>query len=271
MKIITNAKADRKPLVKAMSTLLQEKPHYCFTPSFAFEFSIGTLDKEAVLHLTPSLNAEAAWRFAGVLSEYGFTCAVCEDEKCSEIEPADNEPASKETADKASRQETGETEELGAAAEPSETEQYYTVYIDKASLSEATLAKLEAVIAGKASLLRKALGAENLSILQTPAGYAFPWFQIESTEEERGAYDELVRKLVAFASGIARATATDKPTDNEKYAFRCWLLRLGFIGAQYKRHRSILMRNLNGHAAFKCGYDPRSHKAKGEQRLNRPA
>ncbi len=259
MKIVTNAKADRKPLVKAMSTLLQEKPHYCFTPSFAFEFSIGTLDKEAVLHLTPSLNAEAARRFADALSEYGFTCAVCEDEERSEIEPAskDQEPIG--------------SEEPGAATEPSETEQRYTVYIDKASLSEATLAKLEAVVAGKASLLRKALGAESLGILRTPAGYAFPWFQIESTEEERDAYDELVRKLVAFASGIARATATDKPTDNEKYAFRCWLLRLGFIGAQYKRHRSILMRNLNGHAAFKCGYDPRSHKCEGEQRLNRPA
>lgn len=259
MKIITNAKADRKTLVKAMSTLLQEKPRYCFAPSFAFEFSIGTLDKEAVLHLAPSLNAEAATKFAGTLSEYGFTCAVCEDEERSEIEPASK------------AQGPVESEEPSAAAEPSETEQHYTVYIAKASLSEATLAKLEAVVAGKASLLRKALHTENLSIARTPSGYAFPWFQIESTEEERGTYSELVRKLVAFASSIARATATDKPTDNEKYAFRCWLLRLGFIGTQYKRHRSILMRNLNGHAAFKCGYDPRSHKGGAEQRMNRPA
>ncbi len=31
-----------------------------------------------------------------------------------------------------------------------------------------------------------------------------------------------------------RVTATEKPVDNEKYAFRCFLLRLGFIGSEYK-------------------------------------
>ena len=32
-------------------------------------------------------------------------------------------------------------------------------------------------------------------------------------------------------------TATEKEVDNEKYAFRCFLLRLGFIGAEYKVER----------------------------------
>ncbi len=38
---------------------------------------------------------------------------------------------------------------------------------------------------------------------------------------------------------------------NEKYAFRCFLLRLGFIGPEYKAQRKVLLRNLNGSAAFK--------------------
>ena len=50
-----------------------------------------------------------------------------------------------------------------------------------------------------------------------------------------------------------RVTATEKPVDNEKYAFRCFLLRLGFIGSEYKAERKILLKNLSGSSAFKNG------------------
>lgn len=41
--------------------------------------------------------------------------------------------------------------------------------------------------------------------------------------------------------------------DNEKYAFRCFLLRLGFIGDEYKADRKVLLKNLSGSSAFKDG------------------
>ena len=44
-----------------------------------------------------------------------------------------------------------------------------------------------------------------------------------------------------------------KETDNDKYAFRCFLLRLGFIGSEYKSERKILLRNLTGSSAFRNG------------------
>ena len=50
-----------------------------------------------------------------------------------------------------------------------------------------------------------------------------------------------------------RITAKEKPVDNDKYAFRCFLLRLGFIGEDYKAERKILLRNLSGSSAFKSG------------------
>ena len=40
---------------------------------------------------------------------------------------------------------------------------------------------------------------------------------------------------------------------NEKYAFRCFLLRLGFIGDEFKADRKILLSKLDGSAAFKSG------------------
>ncbi|MBD5535004.1 MAG: virulence protein, partial [Lachnospiraceae bacterium] len=50
-----------------------------------------------------------------------------------------------------------------------------------------------------------------------------------------------------------RITAKEKAVDNEKYAFRCFLLRLGFIGTEYKGERKILLKNLSGSSAFKNG------------------
>lgn len=50
-----------------------------------------------------------------------------------------------------------------------------------------------------------------------------------------------------------RINSTDKEVTNEKYAFRCFLLRLGFIGAEYKADRKILLKNLTGSSAFKSG------------------
>lgn len=47
------------------------------------------------------------------------------------------------------------------------------------------------------------------------------------------------------------ASAKTKPTDNEKYTFRTWLLRLGMIGEEYKDARRALLKNLSGNSAFR--------------------
>ena len=56
-----------------------------------------------------------------------------------------------------------------------------------------------------------------------------------------------------MARNQKRVVAKEKATDNDKYAFRCFLLRLGFIGAEYKSERKILLRNLTGSSAFRSG------------------
>ena len=48
-----------------------------------------------------------------------------------------------------------------------------------------------------------------------------------------------------------RASTKEKEVENEKYAFRCFLLRLGFIGDEYKKERKVLLSNLSGSGAFK--------------------
>ena len=40
-------------------------------------------------------------------------------------------------------------------------------------------------------------------------------------------------------------------TENEKYAFRCWMLRLGFIGEEFKTARDTLLKNVSGDGAWR--------------------
>lgn len=52
-----------------------------------------------------------------------------------------------------------------------------------------------------------------------------------------------------------RIQAKEITAENEKYAMRIWLLRLGMNGPEYKEERRILMENLSGHAAFRTEED----------------
>ena len=68
-----------------------------------------------------------------------------------------------------------------------------------------------------------------------------------------GNYTEFVEKLCRMARSMKRVSGKPTETDNDKYAFRCFLLRLGFIGDEYKAARKILLKNLTGNSAFRHG------------------
>ena len=56
-----------------------------------------------------------------------------------------------------------------------------------------------------------------------------------------------------MARNQTRVIARNKEYDNDRYAFRCFLLRLGYIGDTYKADRKILLKRLSGSSAFKSG------------------
>ena len=49
----------------------------------------------------------------------------------------------------------------------------------------------------------------------------------------------------------SRVQAKEKELDNEKYTFRCFILRLVFIGEMFKKDRKILLKNLVGSTSYK--------------------
>ena len=128
-----------------------------------------------------------------------------------------------------------------------------SIQLPASMFTEASLANLKAIIDSKGNLIKKALGAEELPINRLGDRYDFPWFKPYSDPQEVQAYMHFVTALCEMARTQKRITAKEKEVDNEKYAFRCFLLRLGFIGEEFKAERKILLRNLTGSSAFKSG------------------
>ena len=118
--------------------------------------------------------------------------------------------------------------------------------------SDTALENLKNIVEAKSNLFKKAFETDELPILEEDGKICFPWFNGESPESIK-AYDHFICKLCEMARTQKRVNATEKKVDNEKYAFRCFLLRLGFIGAEFKAIRKILLKNLEGSSAFKNG------------------
>lgn len=67
------------------------------------------------------------------------------------------------------------------------------------------------------------------------------------------AYVQMCLALSDMAKRITTATSKSHVTDNPRYAMRCWLLRLGFIGPDYATARELFIRRLPGDSAFRHG------------------
>jgi len=221
---------DRKRLAAAISEFTGVKAEYQFMPTCAYVIGEFTLSKEGSLSCEDSTDVTALLE---KLTADGFTAEY------------DAEPITETEAD--------EEEAHGIA-----------IQIPMAGFTETALQNLHTLVEAKGNLIKKALGVNALPINQIDERLDFPWFAEDSSPEELNAYMHFVTALCEMAKKQKRITAKEKETDNEKYAFRCFLLRLGFIGAEYKGERKILLRNLSGSSAFRSG----SRKADAEEGEN---
>ena len=214
--------AERKRLVAALSNLMGVKAKYLGMPSMAYEVSDFIIDKNGNLELSDKANRTEIERVARHLASEGFIA----EEEISATE-------GRQTAD---------SEEFGL-----------TVSMPRSNFSEGALENLQALVEAKGELIRHALDVEELPIEISEDEVSFPWFEELPTPEEIKAYTHFISALSEMAINQKRITVKEKEVENEKYAFRCFLLRLGFIGKEYKDERKILLRNLTGSSAFKGG------------------
>ena len=216
------AGADRKPLIAAIADITGAEAKYLGAPSFAYQVDYFTIDRNGAITFDDRADSGEVENLVERLASMGF-----------EAEPVERE---------------ADTEAERPAAHDG-----LTIQMPADSFTPEALNNLHSLIASKGQLIRKALGVDLLPVQVEADTVSFPWFSGEATAEEVKAYTHLITALCDMARKQKRIIAREKDTDNDKYAFRCFLLRLGFIGAEYKEERKILLRNLAGNGAFKAG------------------
>lgn len=217
MTITINATgAERKRLVQTIAQWLGCEAKYLGVPSCAYQVDFFTIEKNGSLTFDDSADSEVIERLLQHIYDEGFDIDQSHTEDEEEI--------------------TG-----------------VCISMPRSLFTDSTLENLKALIAAKGNLIKKALGVDDLPIEVTDEKVSFPWFPAVPTPEELKSYDTFICKLCEMARNAKRVVAKEKETDNDKYAFRCFLLRLGFIGAEFKTERKILLRNLAGSSAFKSG------------------
>ena len=217
MTITINAQgSERKRLVQCISQWLGCEPNYLGAPSFAYQVDYFTIEKSGSLTFDDAADSEVIERLLHHIYDEGFD--IDQRHTYDEEEPTQ-----------------------------------VCISLPHSRFTDSSLENLKAILTAKGGLIQKALGVRSLSIEVTEEKVSFPWFSEMPTPEELSAYEMFICKLCEMAGNQKRITAKEKAVDNEKYAFRCFLLRLGFIGAEHKQTRKILLRNLSGSSAFKDG------------------
>lgn len=228
MKIHYNiTKEQRKKMVEIVGRTLGVQPIYCGAPTFAYRVGAFEITRDGSICFGDEVDEAEVERVRTALR--GASFAAEEDE--SEMTMA-------------------ESEEDAAT----DDEDRLIVSIPRTFLTETGRRNLDALLASKGKLIQKAFNIEKATYTLTEETIKFAWFHGKIAEDTVRAYTDFISKLCEMAQKQKRAVAKEKPTENEKYAFRCFLLRLGMIGAAYKTSRKILLQNLTGSSAFKCGH-----------------
>ena len=237
---------ERKKLVKAVGAYKQVTPEYLGVPSFAFRIDEMIIDKDGILIIEGGMEPEKLQEFLKYLEEKGFHTIVAATEDASTEDTPTEDTRTEETTEFAEY----ELEPLEPEDTPTEEPTLLTIEVPRDGFTEENIINLQKIIDSKASLLRKALGTDDLSVQISEDRIAFSWFHIEDPANT-SAYAHLVSALCQMAQKAKRVTAKEKPVESEKYAMRIWLQRLGFGGSEFKEERAILLKNLSGTSAFK--------------------
>ncbi len=227
MKIHYNiTKEQRKKTVEIVGRTLGVQPIYCGAPTFAYRVGAFEITRDGSICFGDEADEAEVERMRTALREAGF---VAEEE---------------------TEMPTAEAEEEAIT----DDENSLTISLPRSFLTETALKNLDALLASKGKLIQKAFNIEKAAYTLTEETIKFAWFHGKIAEDTVRAYTDFISKLCEMAQKQKRAVAKEKAVENEKYAFRCFLLRLGMIGDDYKTSRKILLQNLTGSSAFKCGH-----------------
>lgn len=271
--------SERKPLVAAISQTLGKPAVYQGAPSFSYRIGDYTVDRGGVLSCGENVHPDFTAVLIQDLQEQGFLAEkVAADHAAEEPSAAEASANGISTAEAvealaentATKTAAGETEPEEYAADEdtpdatlnaevvpnTDAPDKLAIEIPDTGFTPEMRENLKKIVASKATLLQQALGTDELPIVELEGKITFPWFTLHGMDGEADAYSRLIIAICNMAKCQKRVTATEKPVANAKFTMRLFLIRLGFIGDEYKTARRILLSNLTGNGSWKSGHKP---------------
>jgi len=216
MKYVFNITKEQKhDLIDAVTAITGDKAVYQFTPTYAYAIGDLTVNRDATLTAPDGKDLSG---LIASLKNSGFDLVSTETD----------------APKKSANQEDGDSN-----------------FIISVPLDAANVEVLANLIKSKETLIEKALRVTDTGFQITEDRIQFPWFKRKLADDEMKAFTHFVSALCRLSKEQKRASGKPTQTDNEKYTFRCFLLRLGFIGKEYKTERKVLLQNLIGSSAFR--------------------
>jgi len=243
-------------------------------PSTAYEIGLDyTVDKTGTVIGPDNLDLEDALRQQGfVAATREYDAQISGDNESDEMDAADcpgigqhhpgqyadpTEPPADEMLRKAATWMEGQPESP-ESIKSDETDEPNSLSVEYplGGFNPETLGNLTKMVASKTTLIKAALGAEELPIQMTDETVRFPWFTLDDPGHA-ACYTQFIWALCQTAKGKKRVTAIERGLpDNPRYTMRCWLLSLGLIGGEYAKARKLLLSRLGGNSSFKSGKRP---------------
>ncbi|MDL2238105.1 hypothetical protein LJC56_09825 [Christensenellaceae bacterium OttesenSCG-928-K19] len=225
----------RKALVTTIGEVVGIKPKYMGAPGFMYSIGGYTVTKDGTLECG---GQEDVSTLISALEERGFVPVDAPDFIAGEA--------------------NSDTQEETVGVAGTELDGAFAIDLPAEGMDELATENLRKLVLGKAPLIRAALGenlaggANTLPVIIEDGKVSFQWFRLGIDADSIAAWSFFVCTLRDTAIRQKRVVLNEKPYDgSEKYAMRCFLLKLGFIGEEYKQARKILLANLSGDSSHK--------------------
>ena len=301
--------ADRKTLANRMEELTGIHPYYTRAPLYAYDIGNYTIDRDGNLLVEPeNADAELLTTLLNEGLIRGGESIESTDDQPEDTEPTENladESVAEEEPDGVTEDEP-DAEESESEDQPEEVPLDLELAFPTSQHNGVSLRNLVNLIYSRGRLISKATGGhfhvetdlvetlrddsctytvanfiEALKSYEAQCGTAmeglviteekvsFTGFPTASDYDHLAAFGHLAILMNQQAISQKRIQAKDVNDENEKYALRTWLLRLGMNGPDFKETRKILMENLSGHAAFRT--DEEAQKFLAREKAKRDA
>ena len=268
--------AERKALATALGEILNQPVIYRGTPTFSYEIGEHIIDRGGTMVLPQNASYEEVQPIVAALKERGYEGTVdgepnfyeqhlieIDTEQAACIDAA-LEESMREVADPNTRLLTHEEVfrplrkqfQYDVPEPDADDSNKLVIEIPLDGFTDKAIENLGKIVASKNQLIKKALGVDSLHIDIADGKLSFPWFILTGADGEMDAYLRFITAICKMAKNQKRVSAKERPLENDKFTMRLFLIRLGFVGSEFKAARKILLKNLTGNTAWKDGQRP---------------